>query len=97
MALAAPIAVATGLVRIDRDQGALRETEFGDVVAEIAPEFMARDERLEYLSAADAAVLVIVEIAPTEADGGHVQQCLARGALAEIEAGNPGVVRAVQE
>ena len=97
MALAAPIAMAAGFVGIDRDQRAPLEPQLLGVLTEITAELVPGNERLPYLGRADAAILVIVQIASAEADGGDFEQRLAAPPVPEVERRNPGVSRSVQK
>ena len=65
-----------GLRRIDRHKLAGQQPQIGPVLDHAAGELMAGDERLADDRRADAAFLVIVQIAAAHADGADVQQNL---------------------
>ena len=97
MARPAPFAMAASLGRVDRDQAAGREAELLYVLAEVAAELVARHEgRLDH-RAADAAVLVIVQVAAADSDRGDFNQHLARTPLSQVEGRDPHVARAAHE
>jgi hypothetical protein len=81
VALEAPFAMAAGAVRVDGDQRAAFKPEFGDVLGEVAAEFVARHEAVADFRGADGAVLVVMEVAAADPDRGDVDQSLARAVL----------------
>ena len=97
MALTAPLAMSAGLVRIDCDELTAPQAELLDVVAEIAAELVAGHERRLDDGRADAAVLVVVQIAAADADRGDVDQDLAFAPLPQIKWRHANIARSTNE
>ena len=89
MALKAPFASSARAIRIDGDERASCKLEFRDVLDEATTKLVARNERFMDDGRADAAVLVVVQVAPADSDCRHVDEGLARLAFAQIEWGDP--------
>src|SRR6202453_744250 len=97
MTLAAPVAMAAGFVGIDGDERAALEPQLLGVFTEVTAELVPGNERLPYLGRADAAILVIVQIASAQPDRGDFKQRFAAPPVPEVERRNPGVSRSEQK
>ena len=96
-ALAAPFAAPARNVGVDRDQRAPRKPEFRNVLAKIAAELVARNERLGDDKRTDAAILKIMEIAAANTGRRDFDERFAQFPLARRDRAHTGVVNSIQE
>jgi hypothetical protein len=94
--LEAPFASSASAVRIDGERTS-PEPEFRDVLDEVTTKLVARNERVMDDGRGDAAVLIVVQVAPADSDCRHVDEDLVRPAFAQIEWGDPDIPGAVKE
>ena len=88
---------AAGIVGIHRHQRAPFQTARGKIFGQIGAELMARHKRLSDRRGADAAILVVMQVAAAEANRRDIYQNLARCAFAQIEGCDPGIFGGMQE
>ena len=92
MTLKAPFASSAKAIRIDGDERAPCKSELRYIFAEAAPKLMARNERLMDDGGPDAAVLVVVQVAPADSDRRDLDQSLVGPAFAWIDWRDPDIV-----
>src|SRR6516225_9049060 len=97
MTLEAPYASSARATRIDGDERASCKLQFRDDLEEATTKLVARNERVMDDGRTDAAVLIVVQVAPADSDCRHVDEGLLRPAFAQIEWDDPHIPGAVKE
>ena len=97
MSRAAVLAMTAGLIGIDSDERAASQAERGQILSQPAAELMPRHEGRRDHRRADAAILVIVQVAAAKPDGGDVDQRFTGRSLSQIEGRDARIAGGMQE